>query len=121
MSRISGRQDSLDSLITIERQPDDVRLPQRYLLPPDGHVCEAHIENLYPANRSQKPLIAFACPSECFAELLGPHAFRRALATLRQQLRGADGDAFEGASQLLAERSDDEVLLRQVLHLLHKA
>ncbi len=120
MSRISAPHIGIDHLIEVGDQHQTSGLPERYVLPPDGHSIEAHLDNLYPADLAGRRLLAFACPHEGFHELLRPQAFRQALTDLKQQVSSSDAPEFQAVSALLQARSEDEYLLQMALHLLHK-
>ena len=99
---------------------EQVGLPARHVLPPDGHGIESHFDTLYPANLGERQLLAFARPSADFHELLRPQAFRQSLAELREALRGSGQPVLVAAFELLRSRGEDEQLLRLAVHLLHK-
>ena len=100
--------------------PEYASLPERHVLPPDGHCVESHFDALYPAHLGERQLLAFAQPGEGFHDLLRPQAFRQALAQLRQTLDGSELPALAAACELLSTRAEDEQLLRLAIHLLHK-
>lgn len=100
--------------------PEYVSLPERHVLPPDGHCVESHFDVLYPTHQGERQLLAFAQPGEGFHELLRPQVFRQALAQLRQALDGGELPALVAASDLLSARGEDEQLLHLAIHLLHK-
>lgn len=95
-------------------------LPERHVLPPDGHGVENHFAALYPANLAERQLQAFARPAEKFRSLLFPRAFRQELGELRQALGESELPAVQAASQQLLASAEDEQLLRLAVHLLHK-
>ena len=120
MSRISGLHIGIEHLSEVDSAHDLAGLPERYVLPPDGHSVEAHFDALYPARRAEQQWLDLARPSGHFHELLRPQAFRQALAQLRQTLEASPDPHLHAAAQLIAARSDDEQLLRMALNLLHK-
>lgn len=100
--------------------PLSIGLPERYVLPPDGHCVEVHIDSLYPSNVATRELLAFASPLQSFHDLLRPQSFRQALAGLRLAVAASDQPALIAASELLQSHDEDEHLLQMALHLLHK-
>ncbi|MFJ2481346.1 YscX family type III secretion protein [Pseudomonas sp. NPDC087598] len=120
MSRISAPHIGIEQLTEVGEQHRTSVLPERYVLPPDGHSVETHLDSLYPTDLAGRRLLAFARPDESFQELLRPQAFRQALKNLEQQISTPDVPEFQAALALLKARSEDEYLLQMALHLLHK-
>ncbi|MDR9860962.1 MULTISPECIES: YscX family type III secretion protein [Pseudomonas] len=120
MSRISAPHIGIEQLTEVGEHHRTAALPERYVLPPDGRSIETHLDNLYPADLAGRRLLAFACPTEGFDELLRPQAFRHALKDLEQQVRSSDVPELQAALALLQARNEDEYLLQMALHLLHK-
>lgn len=120
MSRISAPHIGIERLTEVGEQHRSCALPERYVLPPDGHSLETHLDNLYPADLAGRRLLAFACPTEGFHELLRPQAFRQALKDLAQQISSPEVPELQAALALLQARSEDEYLLQMALHMLHK-
>jgi len=120
VSRISGLHIGIEHLSEVDSAHDLAGLPERYVLPPDGHSVEAHFDALYPARRAEQQWLSLARPTGQFHELLRPQAFRQALNGLRHTLQASDSAPLQAAAGLIAQRSDDEHLLRMALNLLHK-
>ncbi|WP_387465746.1 YscX family type III secretion system protein SctX [Photorhabdus sp. RM323S] len=120
MSRIASAHIGIEQLTAISREEIGVGLPDRYTLLPDGQSVETHSACLYPANKADQALLAFACPQDGFHSLLRPHDFRQAVSSLRATLQQGDDIKVQQAVSLLEKMNQDEQLLQMALHLLHK-
>nr|WP_207628647.1 YscX family type III secretion protein [Photorhabdus cinerea] len=107
-------------MTAISREEIAVGLPERYALLPDGQSVETHSARLYPANKAEQALLAFACPKDGFHSLLRPQDFRQAVSSLRATLQQGDDIRVRNAVSLLENMNQDEQLLQMALHLLHK-
>ncbi|OCQ54613.1 Yop proteins translocation protein X [Photorhabdus australis subsp. thailandensis] len=120
MSRIASAHIGIEQLTAISQEEIGIGLPERYALLPDGQSVETHSARLYPANKADQTLLAFACPKEGFHSLLRPHDFRQAVSSLRETLQQGDDIRVRSAVSLLENMNQDEQLLQMALHLLHK-
>ncbi|AWK43382.1 YscX family type III secretion system protein SctX [Photorhabdus laumondii subsp. laumondii] len=120
MSKIAAAHIGIEQLTAISREEIEVSLPDRYALLPDGQSVETHAARLYPANKADQALLAFACPQDGFHALLRPHDFRQAVSGLRTILQQGNDIRVQHAVSLLENMNQDEQLLQMALHLLHK-